>query len=31
MSIWLIMGFINISVRSDRETANSVGHEGEIT
>ena len=30
MSIWLIMGFIAISVRPDRETANSVGHE-EIT
>ena len=27
MSIWLIMGFINISVRPDRKTANSVGHE----
>ena len=28
MSIWLIMGFINISVRPDSKTANSVGHEG---
>ena len=28
MSIWLIMGFINISVHPDRETANSVDHEG---
>ena len=26
MSIWLIMGFINISVRPDRKTANSLGH-----
>ena len=31
MSIWLIMGFVAISVRPDRETANSVGHEEEIT